>query len=67
MKGHSIIKNYEFQNIMFYLHSSILKKLHVFAYGQIRSFYSIELAELRSMSRISIKFEGKINLENMNS
>ena len=52
---------------MFYLHSSILKKLHVFAYGQIRSFYSIELAELRSMSRISIKFEGKINLENMNS
>ena len=34
---------------------------------QVRSCHSMELAELGSMSRISIKFEGKINLENMNS
>ena len=60
------MKNYEFQNIIFYVHSSILKTTYI-CMRQIRSFYSIELAELRSMSRISVKFEGKINLENMNS
>ena len=66
MKNHSIIKNYEFQ-ILYFMFIHLFEKTTYICIRQIRSFYSIELAELRSMSRISIRFESKINLENMNS
>ena len=66
MKGCSIIKIMSFK-ISYFLFIDLFLTTTYICIRQIRSCHSMELAELGSMSRISIKFEGKINLENMNS
>lgn len=66
MKGCSITKIMSFK-ILYFLFIHLFLTTTYICIRQIKSWHSMELAELGSMSRISIKFAGKINLENMNS